>query len=1274
MGVRLRPAAILSGLLLALCLPAARGQATLYVDAHCPASYPPFDSWANAATNIQEAFDYAVDGDTVLVTNGDYYVATQIDLAVSITFESVNGPETTRIIAISNRCLALTVPATIDGFTFTNGYVVAAPVHGAGLRAAVTGAVVRNCHFENNYAGANGQGGGLWLGPSGTVENCTFSRNRADNGGGLFASNDLLLAGCTFTGNWVSAGSGGGAYATGNATVTNCDFQANQAGNGTSSEGGGAFCTWATNAATFIRNCRFEDNDSKLQGGAVTLRKGGTVDDCVFDSNTATNEGGAVYLDDTNCILRRCELRNNSAGGGGGAVYGRSLVSDCLVVSNQAASGGGLYGMSTMQIERTVVQSNLATSGGGLYGSGTVIVRNSLFTGNTATNRGGGVYLASKALLENCTLAANAATNAAGFYGSATAITVLNSIVHANLGPNVSNRYPSIVFDHVCTEPEIAGDGNLTNDPAFLLPAAGNFRLGPASLCRDAGTNQAWMAAATDLAGNPRLANDLVDLGAYETGPLAADCDAVPAFGVAPLEVVLSAAATGTNTDALAYSWDFENDGVFDAAGAGVTNAFSSGLYSVRLDVSNALGEIASIVKTNWITAQGGVSAAFTANVRTGAAPFIVQFTDLSANTPQFWAWDFENDGTVDSTSQNPEWTFSATGQFTVALTVSNDFGGGNTSSDTAIQTNFISVPVRHLVADFTVDRSTAQTDDTLQFTDTSSNGPAYWTWYFRNVGTGDSFEQNPTSSYSSAGYKTVKLVISNEWSSATVIKTNLLRIEGLTPYHYVSTNGANSPPYADWAGAARTLADALDEAEVFDTVLVSNGTYGVPFLGLSCNGITLTAVNGPAVTTITGGGAENVLRAAAVREEPTLISGFTLTNGYGSGDGAGAWITRNVILSNCVVSGCRADDDAGGVLLDGGGLVTHCDISGNTAGGRGGGLKITDAGTVWHCRIAGNVASNGGGGVHAYSTNAPDAVEIGHCTIQDNQAPGLENGGGVYLWHGQIHDSLLVSNSAYSGGGLYGNIAIIRHCTFAGNSATNGGGLYLSGCEVRNCIAWDNTRSNLFLSGAGNTVETCDSLPAPAGIGNRDTDPLFRSSGLGDFHLKYSSGAIDSGTASELLLDLDGMSRPLDGDFNSTPAPDMGAFEYDPETADSNGDGIPDWWYHAYSLDPLDPAIAAGQADTDSFDNGSEWVALTDPTDAASYFAIDTLEAGAIVYFDSRNNRQYLLQRCTNLVVGGWTNLPGVPARLGLGGPDSFSDPAPPATSASYRIQVQIP
>ena len=42
------------------------------------------------------------------------------------------------------------------------------------------------------------------------------------------------------------------------------------------------------------------------------------------------------------------------------------------------------------------------------------------------------------------------------------------------------------------------------------------------------------------------------------------------------------------------------------------------------------------------------VTAEFSANVTIGMVPLTVGFTDLSANAPTSWAWDFENNGTVD--------------------------------------------------------------------------------------------------------------------------------------------------------------------------------------------------------------------------------------------------------------------------------------------------------------------------------------------------------------------------------------------------------------------------------------------------------------------------------------------------------------------------------------------------------------------------------------------------------------------------------------------------
>ena len=49
-----------------------------------------------------------------------------------------------------------------------------------------------------------------------------------------------------------------------------------------------------------------------------------------------------------------------------------------------------------------------------------------------------------------------------------------------------------------------------------------------------------------------------------------------------------------------------------------------------------------------------------------------IQFTDLSIGTPTSWEWDFQNDGTIDSYEQNPEWVYAESGIYSVSLRVSD--------------------------------------------------------------------------------------------------------------------------------------------------------------------------------------------------------------------------------------------------------------------------------------------------------------------------------------------------------------------------------------------------------------------------------------------------------------------------------------------------------------------------------------------------------------------------------------------------------------------------
>ena len=65
----------------------------------------------------------------------------------------------------------------------------------------------------------------------------------------------------------------------------------------------------------------------------------------------------------------------------------------------------------------------------------------------------------------------------------------------------------------------------------------------------------------------------------------------------------------------------------------------------------------------------------------------MVYFNDLSTGNPTTWAWDFDYDGITDSNVQNPSFSYSSTGVYTVSLTVSNASG-----NDTETKTAYITV------------------------------------------------------------------------------------------------------------------------------------------------------------------------------------------------------------------------------------------------------------------------------------------------------------------------------------------------------------------------------------------------------------------------------------------------------------------------------------------------------------------------------------------------------------------------------------------------------
>lgn len=126
--------------------------------------------------------------------------------------------------------------------------------------------------------------------------------------------------------------------------------------------------------------------------------------------------------------------------------------------------------------------------------------------------------------------------------------------------------------------------------------------------------------------------------------------------------------------------------------------------------------------------------------------PMAVQFTDRSVsdapNGIVSWQWDLDGDSVVDSTAQNPTFTYTNCGSYTVTLTVIDPVNGQRTLT----RPNFIVTDV--VQTSFTY---TLQPGGVVQFTDTSTPTPTSWAWDFDGDTVVDSTAQNPVWAYSNA-------------------------------------------------------------------------------------------------------------------------------------------------------------------------------------------------------------------------------------------------------------------------------------------------------------------------------------------------------------------------------------------------------------------------------------------------------------------------------------------------------------------------------------------
>jgi len=155
--------------------------------------------------------------------------------------------------------------------------------------------------------------------------------------------------------------------------------------------------------------------------------------------------------------------------------------------------------------------------------------------------------------------------------------------------------------------------------------------------------------------------------------PITATINATPTSGSLPLAVTFTATAAG-GVPPYTYRWDFNQDGVDDSLEQNPSHTFYSSIL-VRLTVEDWLGYSAETIEE--ITVSQPFSVTIQADPPGGSSPLIVAFgARISGGTGPFtYAWDFDSDGSYDSTLEAPSHEFTRDGSYTVALRVSDSMG-----------------------------------------------------------------------------------------------------------------------------------------------------------------------------------------------------------------------------------------------------------------------------------------------------------------------------------------------------------------------------------------------------------------------------------------------------------------------------------------------------------------------------------------------------------------------------------------------------------------------
>lgn len=254
---------------------------------------------------IQAAIDAAVNGDTVLVSDGTYTENINFN-GKAITVKSVNGASVTIIDGNAVNTVVTfssqeTADSVLDGFTIRNGAVAVGSTTGSGIYVADSSPTIKNNIITDNL-GCQGSGIDVYFG-SPLIQGNTITNNKQGGCVGGTGGGGILIGGAsqpqilnnTISGNTTGVDGGGiSLFAAGTPTISGNIISGNAAA------GAGGGIAMANDSDAIVTDNVFTGNTANQGGGIEALVPSGALGPSVvnntFFADIATVDGSEFYL------------------------------------------------------------------------------------------------------------------------------------------------------------------------------------------------------------------------------------------------------------------------------------------------------------------------------------------------------------------------------------------------------------------------------------------------------------------------------------------------------------------------------------------------------------------------------------------------------------------------------------------------------------------------------------------------------------------------------------------------------------------------------------------------------------------------------------------------------------------------------------------------------------------------------------------------------------------------------------------------------------------